>query len=464
MRKQNQRAKKQNLESAESILLEVEKPLYGGAFLARLDGKAHFTPLTLPGEEIRARVVESKSSYALCEIEEVLRPSPVRTAPRCRHFGHCGGCAYQHTDAATQIPLKVGILAETLTRAGVAPPGEIDVLVSEPWEYRNRIRLALDSFARLGYRARRSRQIIPISECPIAAPKVFATAKAAEAALRTLPAIGIVEIELFTNADSSELLATLFARTPQREWAKRFAEYLPGITGIQLLRVGNQNAPKGNRNANDSDEVEFSLFDSEIFDQWGANSLNYSVAGFGYRVDNGAFFQVNRFLVDALVEKVVAAASPTAKSLAWDLYAGVGLFARQLAAHFKQVVAVESSPRSKDALGANLAGVNSIADYKRTEDFLQGEVSALKNFSGKSTAGRIPDLIVLDPPRTGLGPASVSLLNTIESPRIVYVSCDPATLARDLKALTAYKLSSLTLADLFPQTFHLESIAVLDRT
>ena len=154
MKKQNQRAQRsiqrpsaeRELYSAEPILMEVEKPLYGGAFLSRVDGKAHFTPLTLPGEQIRARIVERKSSFALCEIEEVLRPSPVRISPRCQHFGHCGGCAYQHTDAATQIPLKVGILAETLTRAGVAPPEEIDVLVSEPWEYRNRIRLALDTF------------------------------------------------------------------------------------------------------------------------------------------------------------------------------------------------------------------------------------------------------------------------------------------------------------------------------
>lgn len=440
--------------------MEIEKPIYGGAFLSRVDGKAHFTPLTLPGEQIRARIVESKSSFALCEIEELVRPSPVRIAPRCQHFGNCGGCSYQHTDATTQIPLKVGILAETLTRAGVAPPEEIDVLVSEPWEYRNRIRLALDTFSRFGYRARRSRQIIPIAECPIAAPLLIKAAKAAEAALRTLPPIGLVEIELFTNADSSELLASLFARSPQYDWAKQFAEKLPGLTGLQILRIPEKSAATDSRKSNQNpDEDEFNLYSATLADQWGALSLNYNVAGLDYRVDNGAFFQVNRFLVDALVERVLAAANTDASSLAWDLYAGVGLFARQLASRFKQVIAVEFAPLSKASLLANLAGVHATAIHARTEDFLFAESRKARS----SQSSPAPDLIVLDPPRAGVGLASIEILNKIASPRIVYVSCDPATLSRDLKALTQYKLASLTLVDLFPQTFHLESIAILDR-
>ncbi len=439
--------------------MEIEKPLYGGAFLSRVDGKAHFTPLTLPGEQIRARIVENKSSFALCEIEELVRPSPVRIAPLCQHFGNCGGCSYQHTDAATQIPLKIGILAETLTRAGVAPPEEIDVLVSEPWEYRNRIRLALDTFGRFGYRARRSRQIIPIAECPIAAPLLIKAAKAAEVALRTLPSIGLVEIELFTNADSSELLATLFARSPQYDWAKQFAEKMPGLTGLQILHISEKSASTDSRNAQSDSDDGFNLYAAKLADQWGASSLNYNVAGIDYRVDIGAFFQVNRFLVDALVERVLAASKIVSNALAWDLYAGVGLFARQLTSCFKQVIAVESAPLSKASLVANLAGDHATAIHARTEDFLFAESRKLRS----TQSSHSPDLIVLDPPRAGVGLASIDILNKIASPRIVYVSCDPATLARDLKALTQYKLASLTLADLFPQTFHLESIAILDR-
>jgi len=226
------------------------------------------------------------------------------------------------------------------------------------------------------------------------------------------------------------------------------------------LRIADKSEIKGGRNSKQGadEDDEFSLFDATLFDEWGSPWLHYNVAGFDYRVDNGAFFQVNRFLVDALVERVLAAADYTANSLAWDLYAGVGLFARQLASHFKQVVAVESAPRSKAALIANLDGLNATAIHARTEDFLHNELRA----ATKSKSHPTPEFIVLDPPRAGLGPVTVDLLNQIAAPCIVYVSCDPATLARDLKALTAYKLSSLTLADLFPQTFHLESIAILD--
>ena len=183
--------------------------------------------------------------------------------------------------------------------------------------------------------------------------------------------------------------------------------------------------------------------------QWGEPSLTYSAAGADFRVDHGAFFQVNRGLVDALVDRVTAGYKG---ALAWDLFAGVGLFARSLAASFSQVIAVESAPAAAHALAANLQGTASVAVSSSTLSFLR-----------ENRRGPRPDLIVVDPPRTGLGPDITSLLAEIKSPAITYVSCDPATLARDLHALLAagYVLDSVTLADLFPQTFHLETVARL---
>jgi 23S rRNA (uracil1939-C5)-methyltransferase len=188
---------------------------------------------------------------------------------------------------------------------------------------------------------------------------------------------------------------------------------------------------------------------------WGANSLQYRAAGVDYRVDQGAFFQVNRWLVDALVQRVTADARG---ALAWDLFAGAGLFARQLGRSFTRAIAVESAAASIAALAHNLRGTSASAVKAATLEFLRRE-----------RTGERPDLVVVDPPRTGLGPDVTALLAEIAAPEIVYVSCDPATLARDLRVLVdsrngpGYVIDQITLADLFPQTFHLETVVRLRR-
>ncbi len=183
----------------------------------------------------------------------------------------------------------------------------------------------------------------------------------------------------------------------------------------------------------------------------GASSLLYRAADFAYRVDQGAFFQVNRWLVEELLECVTNGLSG---GLAWDLFAGVGLFARKLAERFERVIAVESAPAATAALRENLKGTNSAAVNATTVEFLRGAVR-----------GERPDVIVVDPPRTGLGAETTELLGRIAAPEMVYVSCDPATLARDLRKLVeaGYSIERVTLADLFPQTFHLETVVRLRR-
>jgi 23S rRNA (uracil1939-C5)-methyltransferase len=424
-------------------LLRIEKPIYGGAFLARDEGKAIFVPLTLPGEEVRARIVEDKRSHAIAEAEEIVAPSADRIAPACRHFGACGGCNYQHATYEAQLGMKQAILRETLVRAGVAAPDLIEVLHGEPWGYRNRIRLALDANGSPGYRSRRSHRIVPIAECPIAAPLLVRAALAVGALTRELsPEARPAEVSLFCDKDETALIAGFFAsRTatfPFEHVCSELATQIPQLSGAELIAEDREGRP------------------GRTVARWGAGSLTYTAAGFGYRVDHGAFFQVNRWLVDEFVDRVTAGHSG---SLAWDLFAGVGLFARRLAAKFSRVVGVESAPASIAALkhnlsGTNLLGTSASAVKLTTHDFLRSV-----------PRGERPDLIVLDPPRTGLDAESAKLLAKIGAPSVVYVSCDPATLARDLRALagSGYAIESLTLADLFPQTFHLESIVRLRR-
>jgi 23S rRNA (uracil1939-C5)-methyltransferase len=183
---------------------------------------------------------------------------------------------------------------------------------------------------------------------------------------------------------------------------------------------------------------------------WGRPSLDYAVGSLHYQVSAGAFFQVNRYLVPTLLEEVIAQRSG---DIAWDLYAGVGLFAQALAQRFEQVIAVESSPASTADLTRNLHGAGHKRIMQDTLRFLQSP-----------PAGR-PDLVVLDPPRAGLGAEVCQRIAHIQPKKIIYVSCDPSTLARDLRALqpSGYRPVALTLIDLFPQTFHLETVATLER-
>ena len=423
-------------------LVEIEKPIYGGAFLARVDGKAVFVPLALPGETTRVRIVEEKRGYATAEVEEIVTPSPQRVEPACQHFGACGGCQYQHAEYTAQLDFKKAILRETLERGGVHAPGEIAVLAAKPWAYRNRIRLAFDAQGRPGYRGRRSHDAVPIAECPIAAPLlVRAALTAGEIARGSRAVLRPNEISLFCNADESALLASVVttggAKSGFEDFARALKQRVPQLTGAELVSEGRAGQPP------------------RKVAEWGASSLGYIVAGhaagFGYRVDHGAFFQVNRWLVDNLVERVT---NGQRGAIAWDLFAGVGLFARRLAESFARVVTVESAPAAIDALKHNLNGTSATAVRAATLKFLR---RARKN--------ERPDLVVVDPPRTGLGAETTALLGEISAPAITYASCDPATLARDLRALigSGYAIESVTLADLFPQTFHLETVVRLRR-
>jgi len=424
---------------AQSTIVQIEKPIYGGAFLARVDGKATFVPLTLPGEQVRVRIVEDKRGYATAEPEEIIAASSQRVTPACSHFGICGGCSYQHTNYETQLAFKQAILRETFERGGVQAPDTIEVLAGNPWQYRNRIRLAMDGAGRVGYRARRLRDVVPIGECPIAAPLlVQAALSAAEIFRDGKTGLRPAEISLFCNAEETELLASVFVRdSASRGFEQIFGEWkqcIPALIGAELVDEGSPGRA------------------SKTIARAGEASLTYRAGGIDYRVDHGAFFQVNRWLVDALVDRVTA---DRRGQLAWDLFAGVGLFARRLANHFEKVVAVESAPMATEALAYNLEGATSKIVKTDTLAFLRARSMKAK-----------PDLIVVDPPRAGLGAEMASLLAAVGASTIVYVSCDPATQARDLRVLisSGYALHSVMLADLFPQTFHLESVVELRRS
>lgn len=415
--------------------LRIEKPIYGGAGLARHEGKAIFVPFTLPGELIEARITQDRNSYANAELVRILEPAPQRTQPPCPYFGECGGCHYQHAGYQRQIEIKTQVLRESLEREHLNDIPEIAILHADPFGYRNRIRLHIDSVtSKLSYKRRASHRNLVIDLCPIAAPVLEAALRSAQSSAQAWQ-LGqhFREIELFTNAEQNSVLVSLWSSGTQPSVGRKLQSLWPHIqTSIPQI----------------TGAAAYSLEQGEL-GRVGKQSLVYCAAGLGYRVSLGSFFQVNRFLVDSLVEQVTKAVSGT---LAWDLYAGVGLFSAALAPHFDQIVAVESAPSSVRDLRHNLMGKQHRVIASSTLDFLRRACASKE---------KIPDLVIVDPPRAGLGKEVTTLLATIRPPHITYVSCDPATLSRDLKSLldSGYHLSTLRMVDLFPQTFHLESVA-----
>ncbi|HTV82320.1 MAG TPA: 23S rRNA (uracil(1939)-C(5))-methyltransferase RlmD [Acidobacteriaceae bacterium] len=422
--------------------LHIEKAVYGGAGLARAGGKAVFVPFTLSGETVEARVTEDRRSYSTAELEAVTEPSAARVTAPCPYFGACGGCHYQHAEYSAQVEVKTAILRETLERARVKDIPEIAAVTGEPFGYRNRVRLHVERnpFS-LCYKRRNSHASLAVETCPIAAP---ALQRAMETLNREGGALGLGEwarqIELFVNPEESAMVAALWTEGQGEEAEGALAhlwtglrEVVPEMSGIALFAVEKERrAPR-------------------VLAKFGEDSLKYRVSGREYQVTVGSFFQVNRFLIAPLVELVTAGESG---GTAWDLYAGVGLFSLPLAEKFAEVTAVEAVAGTVWDLRENLRGTKHRVVAAETAAFLR---------QAAERRAEAPDLVVIDPPRDGLGAAVTTLLGKIQAPRIAYVSCEPATLSRDVAALleSGYRLAQMHLVDLFPQTFHLESVAQL---
>lgn len=387
----------------------VEKLVYGGDGLARLDGRVVLAPYVLPAERIRAQAENEKPGLIRAKALEILEPSADRVAAPCPYFGRCGGCHYQHTGYANQLAAKRAILMEELRRLGkVEPPEDLPMVAGEPWGYRNRAQLHVQK-GQLGYWEARSHKLCSIERCPISSPKVNEVIAVLNGMLRDprWPRFDLT-LEIFTDERQVQLNALETDRPLARRFFEWCAETVPGlVTGV----------------------------------------LDYDGR---FRVSGNSFFQSNRFLLDQLVETATAGAEG---ETALDLYAGVGLFSLALGAKFREVTAVESGASAVRDIQFNTqrAGLPNVrAEQRMVDEYL-------------ASLEQAPDFVLADPPRTGLGKAVVRRLIELRPRQVTIVSCDPATLARDLAALIAagYRVEEMTLVDLFPQTFHLETVVRL---
>ncbi len=370
--------------------------MYGGEGLARLEGsdagRVVLAPFVLPGELARVEIGEGVHANLIA----IAEPAPERVAAPCPIFARCGGCHYQHAPYEFQLARKAEILREQLRRVGkIDYQGEIGVISGPPFGYRNRSQFHVAN-GRIGYLAARSHELVPVTgECPISSPRVNQALALLRERLNDPKFPRFVrEIEVFSN--ESEVQINVLES--DRPVARAFYEWMGSVT-----------------------------------------ALDYA----GFRVSPRSFFQVNRFLADALADSALENAEGAA---ALDLYAGAGLFARRMEERFEHVTAVESGSSAARDLEFNVPGAT--IEHARVEDYL-------------SRLDKTPEFVLADPPRSGLGKIVTTHLARLAPPRITIVSCDPATLARDLAALSGYTIERVTMIDLFPQTYHIESIVHL---
>jgi len=413
-------------ETGAVLELRTERLAFGGACIARHEGMAVFIPVAAPDAPGRVEVTETQKTFLRAKVLEVLEPGPDRVEPRCRHFGECGGCNYQHVSYEAQVRAKAEFVHDALTRiGGFEWQQPVQVHHAEPWGYRSRTQLKLKATSGrrpngtegrlrrherqrdddsaptpkapvVGFHRAHSHSVLDLEECPVLAPDLWdgvADVRAAVSGLR------------------------------RKEWPYQ----VEGSCGVD----GASWSP-------DMPGMRKDLVEHEVL-------------GFRYLIEPDSFFQGNRHLVQKLVECGV---DGEGGGLAFDLYAGVGLFSMPLSRRFERVVSVEDERRAA-TLGRVNAKMNRCDNVhylrKTTEQFLAANKEK-------------PELVLMDPPRLGAKPAIPALLE-LGAERIHYVSCDPQTLARDLRSFVdgGYELLSVEAVDMFPQTYHVECVARLRR-
>ncbi len=405
----------------EPIQLTLTGYAYGGEAFARdSDGRVVFVPYSMDGETVQVELLEEHKRWARAGLLSVIEPSPERVPPACSHYQVCGGCHYQHMGYDAQLQAKARIVRDQLQRLGGLDSPKINQTVPcpDPWHYRSRLSLHVTPEGRLGYVAAAGDRVFAIDECHLPIPAVDQLWQSLDVAELE----GVVRVDV-QSADGQNMIVFYADRPPDQEIEIGLPASIVWITpeGAWILS--------------------------------GGEPLVFDVLDRSFQVSAGSFFQVNPHLTPSLVDKVMTAADVLEGDTVFDLYAGVGLFSAFAAARGAAIVAVEGSTSACRDFEANLDPFDGVELYEATV------AQALPVIS------RQADVIIVDPPRAGLGSDVVEGVLRHAPRRLVYVSCDPATLARDGRGLAAggYELLECTPIDLFPQTYHIETVSVWQR-
>jgi 23S rRNA (uracil1939-C5)-methyltransferase len=418
-------------EDSKTVELTLTTLTYGGDSMGRLNdpltetsGRAVFVPFGLPGERVRVRLTAEKKNFARGEIVEILEASKDRIRPKCIHFGECGGCHYQNLSYEDQLTAKTEILIDQLKRIGKIenPPVQAMVPCPNPWNYRNHIQFSLYHDGRLGFQMSNSNRIIPISECHL--PE--ASINSLWPQLKFDPGTDIKRVSLRAG-DEDELILILESHSPE-------PPELEIEAGISVTH----------------------LYEENTVVIAGTDHIVLRVLERDFKVSAASFFQVNTIMAEKLVNHLLTSLPVSMSTTLLDVYCGVGLFSAFFAPKCGRVIGIESSESACEDFVANLDEFDNVELYEGlAEEVLPSLVGQIGNLS----------YAIVDPPRAGLDKQVIDEILKLVPQMIAYVSCDPSTLARDAARLIngGYKLKEVTPFDLFPQTYHIESISLFEK-
>ena len=404
--------------------IKLEKLTYGGEAMGRLpDGRAVFVPFGLPGETVRLHLVQDKQSFARGELLEVLTASAERIDPKCKHFGRCGGCHYQNLPYEKQLQAKTEILRDQLQRIGKIENPPVKEMVASPleWNYRNHVQFHLTAEGKIGFVNSKGNSTLPIEECH-------------------LPETGINSFWPQLQFESNKDIERVSLRMGQDE---------------ELLVVLESESPETPELEVEADVSIVHLFDEHPIVIVGQDYLTIQILEKVFHVSAVSFFQVNTKMAEKMIEHLLAKIPVSLSTTLLDVYCGVGLFSKFFASKCKLVIGIESSESACADFEINLDEFDNVELYEGTaEEILPGLIGRLDS----STC------VIVDPPRAGIEKQTLDALINIKPQVIAYVSCDPSTLARDAARLIhgGYRLVEVTPFDLFPQTYHIESISIFE--
>ncbi len=444
----------------QEIQLHIEGLSHEGEGVGRFDGFTLFVPGSVPGDTVSARVISLQKTYARALLMEIIRPSTHRVIPECASHHECGGCQLQHLAYPEQLRQKQIIVKETLLRIGGLDIPVLPVLgMPEPWRYRNKAQVPFGSEGgaiKAGFFARRSHTIVDLDRCPIQHPANDRAVAAVRFALAT------TGLPVYNEADHSGLLRYVLARTslatgetlvvlvtngrnlPRKETlVEIIRSRLANVAGI----VQNINNRRGN-----------AILGPEEITLYGRPYITEQLGDLSFRISARSFFQVNTIQTKVLYDKVAEYAALTGRETVFDLYCGTGTISLYLSRRAHRVVGVESIPEAIADAKEN-ARINQIFNA----EFHAGR--AEETLPALCRKGYRADVVVADPPRKGCDPTVLKAITNMQPDRIIYVSCNPATLARDLKSLTqnGYITTSVQPVDMFPHTSHVETVVLMSR-
>lgn len=405
---------------ADEVTLLLERFAYGGEALGRLpDGRVVFVPFALPGERVRARLVAARRGHLRAELLEVLDPAAGRERPRCRHFGVCGGCHYQHLSYAAQSEAKTAVLGDLLRRIGKieAPPLRPIVAAPQAWNYRNHVQFHLTPSGQLGFMEARSAAVLPIEECHLPEGPL----NDLWPALQFEAGLGLARVSLRLGADGEAMLVLESPEVPALELEADLS--VVHLRGEQALVLA------------------------------GDPALTMRVNGRSFRVSAASFFQVNTAMAAEMVRHLLERLPLTPQTTLLEVYCGVGLFSAFLAERVGRWIGIEAAPSACEDFTVNLDEFENVDLYEGPAEVVLPALDVR------------PQVVLVDPPRAGLERRALQALLALAPDVLAYVSCDPSTLGRDARRLLdgGYRLVEVTPFDLFPQTYHIESISLFEK-